>query len=75
METTLLATKLLFHKPRAGLVARPRILERLNEALDASFVLVLKFDVSDILGKLGCSEEGSRRGDGVLYCSQKQTGA
>jgi LuxR family maltose regulon positive regulatory protein len=40
MDTPLLATKLFVPQPRPGLVARPRLVERLNGALSSGLVLV-----------------------------------
>jgi ATP/maltotriose-dependent transcriptional regulator MalT len=40
MESQLLATKLFVPQPRPGLVARPRLIERLNEALGSGLVMV-----------------------------------
>ncbi len=40
METPLLATKLFIPEARPGLVARPRLIERLNEALTSSLTLI-----------------------------------
>jgi LuxR family transcriptional regulator, maltose regulon positive regulatory protein len=40
MDTPLLVTKLFIPEPRPGLVARPRLVERLNEALSSGLVLV-----------------------------------
>jgi LuxR family transcriptional regulator, maltose regulon positive regulatory protein len=40
MDTPLLATKLFVPQPRPGLVVRPRLIERLNDALSSGLVLV-----------------------------------
>jgi LuxR family maltose regulon positive regulatory protein len=40
MDTPLLVTKLYVPQPRPGLVARPRLIERLNDALCSGLVLV-----------------------------------
>jgi LuxR family transcriptional regulator, maltose regulon positive regulatory protein len=40
MDTPLLATKLFVPQPRPGLVARPRLIERLNDALSSGLMLV-----------------------------------
>jgi LuxR family transcriptional regulator, maltose regulon positive regulatory protein len=40
MDAPLLATKLFVPQPRPGLVARPRLIQRLNDALSSGMVLV-----------------------------------
>jgi LuxR family transcriptional regulator, maltose regulon positive regulatory protein len=40
LDTPLLTTKLFAPQPRSGLVARPRLIERLNDALSSGLILV-----------------------------------
>src|SRR3990170_1351217 len=54
MQATLLSTKLFIPPARPGLVARPRLMERLRDALSCSLVLVSApagFGKSTLLGE------------------------
>jgi LuxR family transcriptional regulator, maltose regulon positive regulatory protein len=63
METPLLATKLFVPEPRPGLVARPRLVARLNEALTSGLALVSApagFGKTTVLSQwLGQSKDGA----------------